>query len=106
MQKIMKKKIYSGAYLLSNSDNKSQFGAVDAFALTEENIPYVRIYFGQQILSKMLSDEDGAMTINLSIEECSKLADTLKNVEHTIQLLINLSKRGKLTDEAYIIEEN
>lgn len=101
----MKKKIYTGAYLLYNPDKSSQFGVVDAFAYTEENIPNIRISFGKQVLNKLQLSEVDSMTINLTVEECYKLAETLKQVEHSIHLLINLSKRGKLTDEAYINEE-
>ena len=100
----MKSILYTGGYLLSNPDSKSQFGIVDASADVIQYKPNIRIVFGKQILEKLQTDEDGSLTINLSLEESSKLSEILKKAENSIQLLITLSKTGKLKDEAYLIE--
>jgi hypothetical protein len=102
----MKKKLYTGAYLLYNKDHQSQFGLVDGTADLNKNTDTIRISFAKQILEKIQRDDEDGFTINLTVEECAQLADTLKTVEHSLQLLKTLSKRGKLTDDAYLTDES
>lgn len=97
------KKVYTGAYLLYNKDNITQFGLVDGTANMESKTEVVRISFNKQVIEKIQLDEN-CYTINLTLEECAKLADVLKNVEHSLELLKTLSKRDKLKDDAYLTE--
>lgn len=102
----MKKKLYTGAYLLYNKDHQSQFGLVDGTADLDKNTDTIRISFAKQIVEKIERDNEDEFNIHLTIEECAQLADTLKTVEHSLQLLKTLSKRGKLTDDAYLKDES
>jgi hypothetical protein len=99
-----KKHIYTGAYLLYNPDNKSQFGIVDGKAEMGVNNANIRVSLGKQILKKMIISDDETI-LNLTLDECNKLSDVLKKVENSINLLTNLSKRDKLKDEAYLLED-
>ncbi len=100
----MGKYIYTGAYLLHNPDNKSQFGIVDGKSEIGTNAVNIRISLGKQIINKIITNDDETV-INLSLDECNELCDVLKKVENSINLLINLSKRDKLKEEAYLFEE-
>jgi hypothetical protein len=97
----MGKKIYTGAYLLTNPDHKSQFGLVDGESSIDDDKINIRISLGKQLIDKM-TIENKEVTINLSLEECNRLSEVLKTVENSIKLLVTLSKRGKLKDEAYL----
>lgn len=102
----MRKKIFSGGYLLINPDNKSQFGIVSASTYVDEIEPIIRVALGKQLLNKLETDDDGYVTLNLSLSESSKLAEMLTTVNNSIELLVTLSKRNRLSEDAYYSEDD
>ena len=85
-----------------NLNNKSQFGIVDGSAIVNTD-PNIRISLGKQLTEKMIIDEEEVI-INLTLDECNRLCDVLKIVENSLKVLITLSEKNKLKEDAYLFE--
>ncbi|MEN7550092.1 hypothetical protein AAG747_19380 [Rapidithrix thailandica] len=97
----MKKKLYTGAYLLESKDNKSQFGTIDALYMVESKFEKATLQLRVQDLQKIEFNE-GFVSIELSLHQLETLSQTAKSVFENIRILKMLDKRQKLNSNAYI----
>ena len=100
----MNKKLYTGAYLLQMRDEKTQFGSVDASYSTTDKSEKVKLTLRVDDL-QLLEVQDGFVNLQMSVEQLEVIAEKAFLVTRNIELLKILDKRGKLNDNAYLIDE-
>lgn len=100
----MNKKLYTGAYLLNNSENSSYYGIIDGSYSLKNNIDKCKILIRKTNVKNLLITEK-EISFELNSVQLDVLAKVSREVFENLRVLKLLSNRNKLNESSYIEDD-